>query len=74
MKEWPVADDRTWWRIEAPHFTAGIRVTQDRVDHGAPILRWMLGKSTSNVASICRANGWTMECLKETNRGLKSGS
>ncbi len=58
-------DGRTWWRIEAPYFTAGIRVTDDRVDHGAPILRWLLGKTTANVARICQAKGWTMERLEE---------
>ncbi len=51
----------TWWRIEAPHFCAGFRLNKDDlVDHGAPILRWLYGKSLSEVMRICQRQQWLL--------------
>ena len=48
----------TWWRIVAPHFVAGLRVTDDRVAEAAPILRWTVGLPWPRVRQRLVANGW----------------
>lgn len=45
-------------RIEAPHFVAGLVVTDDVVVRTAPILKYMLGWSLGRVISYCRQKGW----------------
>lgn len=56
----------TLWRIDAPHFCAGLIVGEDgRVVEAAPILRWTIGKSLFSVASYCDGRGWKRNKLTE---------
>lgn len=54
-------------RVTAPHFCAG--AVFDRVGDGwevgkcAPIISWMRGKSTAEIAAYLRRKGWTWEWL-----------
>lgn len=57
---------KQWYRIEAPDFTAGLRFNADqRVDHGAPMLRWTEGKTLAWMLDYCARKGWKMEALRE---------
>lgn len=46
------------WRIEAPHFVAGLVVEDGRVVEAAPILGWANGKEWREVRAYCKRNGW----------------
>lgn len=50
------------FRIEAPHFVAGGQVDQwDIVVRAAPILRWTIGKSLTELRRYCRRQGWELQ-------------
>jgi hypothetical protein len=56
---------KRWFRIEAPHFTAGLRFDEsDRADHGAPILKWAYRKTLPWMQDYCARKGWKMEACK----------
>lgn len=44
--------------IDAPHFYAGIVLTDDIVTSAAPIVRYMTGWSRSRVRDYLRSKGW----------------
>lgn len=50
-------------RIVAPHFVAGLVADGGRVVEAAPILRYMLGWTGSQVARYCRRGAWRWERL-----------
>ena len=57
-----------WWRIEAPHFTAGVRVDDtahaaDVIFYTAPILAWTRGKTLAWLLDYCHKKGWKAEEL-----------
>lgn len=45
-------------QLEAPHFTAGVLVRDDRVVEAAPILKYMLGWSRGRVEKYCDKKSW----------------
>ena len=49
---------RTWWRIEAPHFVAGLCVMQGRVVEAAPIVQWAIGRRWHDVRAYMVRRGW----------------
>lgn len=49
------------YQITAPHFCAGITTHKDRVDNGAPIVRYMDGWPLSRVEEYCRKKDWQLE-------------
>ena len=48
----------TLWRIEAPHFVAGLIVKNDRITEAAPILRWAIVRSWSKTKVYMKGKGW----------------
>lgn len=49
----------TLWAVDAPHFYAGI--VSDGTEHiveAAPILRWTIGKSRSELRAYFARKGW----------------
>ncbi len=58
-----MSDTGVWWRIEAPHFVAGLVVKGGRVAGAAPIIAWSRGKSLDWMVDYCHKKGWQMEPL-----------
>jgi hypothetical protein len=50
-----------WYRIEGPYFTAGLRVTLNRVDFTAPILDYLKGWSLAALKDYCVRHRWKIE-------------
>ena len=52
-------------RIEAPHFTAGIVLRNDRVVEAAPIVAYMKTKrwTRGKVKEYCAEKGWKVKAL-----------
>lgn len=46
-------------RVVAPRFVAGIELEHDRCGLAAPILRWCLGQTRSELRDIFARRGWT---------------
>ncbi len=46
-----------WW-VSAPHLTAVLTVDGGRVVDAAPILRWTVGRSWTDVEAQLRRKGW----------------
>lgn len=44
--------------VDAPHFYAGIVLTDDIVIRAAPILRWTIGKRRDWLSAYFRQKGW----------------
>lgn len=65
MNEPPAERARQWWRIEAPHFTAGLIFQNGVAVDGAPILKWAKGKQLKWMQSYCQSKGWRMEALPD---------
>jgi hypothetical protein len=52
----------TLYRIEAPHFVAGLLVDpRGRVCEAAPILRWAMGKTIAEIQRYAARKGWHIE-------------
>jgi hypothetical protein len=51
------------YRIEAPHFVAGVISQHEYIRVAAPILGWAIGKSTAGLISYCRRKKWRVECI-----------
>lgn len=49
------------WRVDVPHFCAGVRVLNNRVVDAAPILKWAIGKDIEAVRLWAVRKGGT--CL-----------
>ena len=50
------------WRVEAPHFVAGLEVAQDGdITNCAPIIRWAGGWTFAAFHAYCGRKGWKME-------------
>lgn len=54
--------------IEAPHFTAGIVLWDDKVVEAAPIIRYMRKWSRGKVRDYCKARDWKISVIYETKR------
>lgn len=56
-------------QIEAPHFTAGIVLWDDKVVEAAPIVRKrLLGQKRSFVRKYCADQGWRISIIHEIKR------
>lgn len=54
------------YRVEAPHFCAGLLVGDgSRVVAAAPILNWALGMTWVEVLAYTERKGWQMEHILE---------
>lgn len=51
----------TLFRIEAPHFVAGLVLINGVVDHGAPILKYMNDWTFNAVIAYCNSKRWKYE-------------
>ena len=58
----------TTYRINAPHFCAGLVVTGNLVIQSAPVLHWTVGRDFSFVRTYCEQRGWTVEPVTEDSR------
>ena len=59
------------WRIEAPHFTAGLetRATEiggRRVISAPPIIKYMIGWSEEHVERYCAERQWRLNVIDES--------
>jgi hypothetical protein len=53
-------------QVRAPHFTAGLVLTDDRCTQAAPILRRIvLGKTPDELRATFRRRGWTAVIVPE---------
>jgi hypothetical protein len=50
-------------RVVAPHFVAGL-ITGDRVQHAAPILKYMVGWSEQRAADYIASKGWHADIVE----------
>ncbi len=59
------SDDNTLslLRITAPHFCAGLE-TDSVCRRAAPILKYMVGWTQSQVRRYCRRKGWKIEIVE----------
>jgi len=51
------------YRVEAPHFCAGLVVSAGLVVAAAPILHWTMGKQWVEVLSYTETKGWNMRLI-----------
>lgn len=51
-------------RVNAPHFTAGAIMTEDKVIHAAPIIYWMVGKDRGYLKRYCKRKGWDIRAYR----------
>lgn len=49
------------WRIEAPHFVAGLVVTDAHVSEAAPIIKYMRNWPFGRMLGYCQTKGWKLE-------------
>ena len=52
-------------QIKAPHFTAGIVLTDDVVTEVAPIVKYMRGWSRASVRNYCDEKGWRVSIVTQ---------
>lgn len=55
-----------WYRIEAPHFCAAVKVEDAQVVDTAPILRWILMRRNRSLAWLlgyCSTQRWLVDKL-----------
>jgi len=45
-------------RVVAPHFVAGLEITDNRCVMAAPILRWALGMQADEIRHVIRTRRW----------------
>ena len=50
-------------RVQAPHFVAGAVMTEDKIVHAAPIIRWMVGKKRDYLRRYCKRKGWEIRAF-----------
>ena len=50
--------------VDAPHFYAGIVLTDDVVTRAAPILKWTIGKRRTWLADYFRQKGWKASVVR----------
>lgn len=55
--------------VDAPHFCAGLVITDDVVTEAAPILKYMLGWNTERVRGYIRKKGWKATQRRIEERG-----
>ena len=53
-------------RITAPHFCAGIVITEGKVTEWAPIVKYMRGWPLQRVQAYCANKAWTIELVLST--------
>ncbi len=54
------------WRVEAPHFVAGIVVAQNgAIVNAAPILNWSCDRPFAWFKDYCARKGWKLERYSE---------
>lgn len=56
---------RETYRIEAPHFVAGVETVDRIITRAAPIVKWTRGKNIRELLDYCRRKGWKITCLTE---------
>lgn len=52
-------------QIKAPHFTAGIILTDEVVTEAAPIVKYMKGWHRNYVRHYCQQKRWEIAVVKE---------
>jgi hypothetical protein len=50
--------DVYWVRVEAPHFVAALKITDERCTEAAPILRWAIGQTADQLRDQFRRRNW----------------
>lgn len=45
-------------RVVAPHFVAGLDITDGRCTHAAPILKWAIGRDAQTLRTYFASKGW----------------
>lgn len=55
-------------QITAPHFVAGLLLSENRVQEAAPIIRYMIGWPRARVREYCHRKGWQVRIVG-TNKG-----
>lgn len=53
------------FRIEAPHFVAGLITTHRRVTEAAPITKYMVGWDITKVLKYCQTKEWRLQYVRE---------
>jgi hypothetical protein len=48
------------YRVDAPHFCAGLEADNGKVIRAAPIIGWMVGRRLDHIADYCRKKRWTV--------------
>lgn len=57
-------EGREWLvQITAPHFCAGLSITDGVCTHAAPILKWAVGKHRNFLSHYFKQKGWTARML-----------
>lgn len=54
-------------QIKAPHFTAGIELTDDVVTLAAPIVKYMVGWHRNYVRHYCNQKRWQIAVVNQQN-------
>jgi len=54
-------------QVTAPHFCAGVVLTNDVVTEAAPILRYMVGWSRDRVRDYASGKGWQVKVVNVNN-------
>ena len=52
---------RALYRVEAPHFVAGLEVEDFVVTRAAPIVKYMRGWSLAKTLNYCQSKSWTLQ-------------
>lgn len=52
------------WRVETPRFCAGLYMIGDRIDHAAPIIKWLIGKDREFLHGVAKRCGWVLHEVK----------
>ncbi len=52
------------YRIEAPHFTAGVTFDNQTPIQAAPIIGYALRMTKDKFLAYCKAKGWKVELVK----------
>lgn len=57
-----------WYRIVAPHFTAGIAFKGERCTNSAPILHYATQMTKDKFLQYCKNKGWSVEELESNKK------
>lgn len=58
-----MTDSERVWQITAPHYCAGLVVSDGMVTDAAPIICWTVGKAWRDVRNQLRAKGYSGQQL-----------